>query len=207
MGGGGLIKQRKRKCRADGCRNQFIPERPFIVWCSDECGTKIALKKLGRAKVLQEARRKRQATQERRDTRERKEKLKARRDYVKEAQIAWNRYIRIRDYGRACASCGSMPEQRVGGSMDCSHYRSVGSAPHLRFNVFNAALACVKCNRYLAGNVVELRKALVIRFGIDRVEALESNNETRKFDVAYLKRLKSIFTVRANRLANLRGIT
>lgn len=84
--------------------------------------------------------------------------------------------------------------------MDCSHYRSVGAAAHLRFNLHNAAAACVKCNRHLSGNVAALRVGIIDRIGLGKIEAIEANNETRKFDIEYLKRIKRIFTKKANRI-------
>jgi hypothetical protein len=99
-----------------------------------------------------------------------------------------------------------MPEQKYGGTMDCSHYRSTGAAPHLRFNLHNAAAGCVKCNRHLSGNVVELRKGLIARIGSEKVEAIENNNKIRRFDIEYLKRIKEIFTKKANRLAKKKGL-
>lgn len=84
--------------------------------------------------------------------------------------------------------------------MDCSHYRSVGAAPHLRFNLHNAAAACVKCNRYLGGNIAALRVGLIERIGLEKVEAVEADNNVRKFDIEYLKRVKRIFTKKANRV-------
>jgi hypothetical protein len=129
--------------------------------------------------------------------RECRAKLKTRSDWMKEAQKAFNRYIRARDYGKPCASCGSSPEQKRGGTMDCSHYRSVGSAPHMRFFVFNAASGCVRCNRELSGNVVELRKGLIGRFGQQRIESVEADETIRRFDIPYLMRVKYIFNKRA----------
>ncbi|MCY1463269.1 Bacteriophage Lambda NinG protein [compost metagenome] len=64
----------------------------------------------------------------------------------------------------------------------------------------NAAAACVRCNRNLSGNIVELRKGLVARIGEEKVEAVERDHSTRKFSVDYLKRLKAIFTKKAKRL-------
>ena len=135
-----------------------------------------------------------------------REALKTRSDYTKEAQIAWNFYVRMRDYGKPCASCGAMPEQKYGGTMDCSHYRSVGAAPHLRFHLHNAAAACVRCNRHLSGNIAALRVGMIERIGIDKVEAIESNNGFRKFDIPYLKRIKDIFTKKGNIVARRVGV-
>ena len=129
---------------------------------------------------------------------ERKQSLKTRSDYVKEAQTAFNRYVRIRDAKRGCISCGSMPEQKLGGTMDCGHYRSRGSAPHLKFDLRNTAGQCVKCNRYQSGAVTDFRIGLIRRWDIDRIEDLEADNCSRKFTEDYLKRIKSVFNKRAN---------
>lgn len=130
----------------------------------------------------------------RKDIKERKEKLKTRSDYMKEAQIAFNAYIRVRDRGRACVSCGAIQgDIKHGGSFDAGHYRSVGSAPHMRFVVFNCHTQCKKCNNHLSGNAIVYRNALCKRFGSEFVERLDNNNEIRRFDIPYLKRIKSIF--------------
>jgi hypothetical protein len=132
-------------------------------------------------------------------TRQQKEKLKSRYDWVREAQAAFNAYVRSRDKDAPCISCGNYTLNDLpGGGWDCGHYRSTGSAPHLRFNLWNAHKQCVKCNRYLSGNVVEYRKGLVNKIGIDKVEQLEAEDEYRKFDINYLKRIKTIFRKKYN---------
>ena len=50
-----------------------------------------------------------------------------------------------------------------------------------------------KCNRENSGNIVEYRAELIKRIGIGRVERLEQDNETKKFSIEYLKRIKKIF--------------
>jgi len=130
----------------------------------------------------------------RKDTKERKQKLKTRSDFTKEAQIAFNSYIRVRDRGRACVSCGAIQgDIKHGGSFDAGHYRSVGSAPHARFNVFNCHAQCKKCNNHLSGNVIEYRKSLLRIYGSAFVERLDNENTIRRFDIARLKRIKSIY--------------
>jgi hypothetical protein len=64
----------------------------------------------------------------------------------------------------------------------------------LAFNMHNCHSQCVHCNRHLSGNVVEYRKGLIDRIGLDKVEALENDNEVRRFDIDYYKRVKSIFS-------------
>jgi len=188
-----------RKCAVKSCRKQFMPDKPFVVWCSEDCGAEIAQVKLAKAKAAQSAAAKRAKKAERAQDREKRESLKKLSDYKKEAQAAWNSYVRARDYGKPCISCGATPKEAFGGTMDCSHYRSRGAAPHLAFHLHNAAAACVKCNRYLGGNVVALRAGLVERIGEEKVLAIEANNQVRKFSKEYLIRIKSIFTKKARR--------
>ena len=160
--------------------------------------------------ALAMAREKRQKAQERENRKVRakvREKLKTRSEWLREAQAAFNGYIRARDYGKPCISCGSSFGDVVfGGKADAGHYRSTGAAPHLRFNLLNCAAQCVRCNRHLSGNVVEYRHGLVRRIGQDRVVELENDNETRKFDIEYLKRLKKIFNKRARYYRRRRGL-
>ncbi len=142
------------------------------------------------------------------DLRQRREKLKGVSEWQKEAQTAFNRYIRWRDFNKECASCGGQligsSNYLTGSAVDASHYRSRGAAPHLRFNVFNVHAACTRCNRQLSGNAVEFRIRLIQRIGLERVERLEADNTPRKFDIEYLKRVKSIFTRRARHYEKLR---
>ena len=130
------------------------------------------------------------------------EKLKTRSDYVKEAQIAFNAYVRERDNGRQCISCDTHLNQTgaLGGSYDCGHYRSIGSAPHLRFNLNNAHGQCKKCNKYKSGNVAEYRIKLLRKIGGARLEALECDQIQRKYTVPDLQRIKIIFTKKSKGL-------
>lgn len=127
-------------------------------------------------------------------TRQKKEKLKTAGDYIKEAQAAFNGYIRTRDLNKPCISCGCLPGDMVrGGTFDAGHYRSRGSAGHLRFNTLNCFGQCKKCNRYLSGNVVEYRKRLITHIGENRVNRLENDASIVRYTIPYLKRIKSIF--------------
>lgn len=128
---------------------------------------------------------------ERKQDKVRKEKLKSRSDYIKEAQIAFNTYIRERDRAKGCVSCGaSLRLEGIGGGYDCGHYRSIGSAPHLRFDERNAAGQCKKCNRYGAGRPVDYRIVLRRRIGLEALELLESDQTPRHFTIEELKAIK-----------------
>ena len=124
-----------------------------------------------------------------------KESLKTASQYRVEAQSAVNAYIRWRDRNLPCISCDAYGEHTgQGGYWDAGHYRSRGAAKHLSFHQHNIHKQCHKCNRYLSGNIVEYRKRLIDRIGIDKVKALESNNDIVKHDISYLKRVKKLFT-------------
>ena len=129
-------------------------------------------------------------------------KLKRRVEWVKEAQAAFNSYIRERDRGNECISCSTIlpMEDIVGGGYDCGHYRSTGSSPHLRFNLHNAHGQCKKCNRYLSGSVTNYRIKLVKKIGNYRLDALEANQVIRKYSIEYLQRIKLIFTKKVKRI-------
>lgn len=189
------MKPKARTCKADGCSEKFIPTRSFITWCSPDCGFSIAQakKEQAEAKKLKEQRKK---------DREKREGLKTRRDYLKDAQREFNRYIRLRDAGRRCISCESELAREVvlGGGYDCGHFRSVGSAPHLRFDPRNAAGQCKKCNRYGAGRVVEYRKGLIDRHGIEFVDELEADQSQRKYTIEDLKQIIATYRAKCKEL-------
>ncbi|MBB3004389.1 hypothetical protein FHX57_006771 [Paraburkholderia tropica] len=196
--GAGLIRAtlpvkkalRPRKCKS--CGTAFVPVRSLQAACSVSCAVAIAAKQ----KAQKEARAKRD---ERKSIREALEKAKTRGAHLKEAQAAFNAYVRERDYGLPCISCGIPSREAFGGAVDCGHYRSTGSAAHHRFNLKNCAAQCVKCNRYLGSNTVEMRKGMVARFGLEAIEALEADQTPRKFDIEYLTRIKRIFRKKARR--------
>ena len=137
---------------------------------------------------------------------EKKKSLLTVSDWIKKAQAAVNAYIRIRDFGKPCISCGGMPEQKQGGTIDSGHYRSRGAAGHLRFNVFNINGQCVKCNRYNSGNAVDYRIRLIKKIGTERVERLENDNQPRKFTTEYLERLQKLFLRRARHLKKIKDL-
>lgn len=177
------------------CKARY-PKFGMSVACSVPCALEVARIKREKAdrQILKDVRK---------NIAERRQKLKTRSDWMREAQAAWNFYVRWRDFGLPCPSCGDpMQNQKRGGMIDCSHYRSVGSSPGTRFNLHNAAAACVKCNRYLGGNVAALRVGLIARIGLAKVEAVEADNRVRKFDIPYLMRIKKIFTRKAKRIQN-----
>lgn len=207
-----MRKPSRRKCKV--CGEYFVPKFHDIRirWCCPEHGAILAMEEREKEKVKAAAKRiKEQKEAEKVGRKRRKakrESLKSKSQWDKEAQSAFNRYIRVRDEGKPCVSCGNpligKSNYLTGSAIDASHYRSRGAASHLKFNVFNVHSACTRCNRQLSGNAVEYRIRLVDRIGLERVERLESDNSPRRFDVTYLKRVKAIFSRRANALMKRR---
>lgn len=138
---------------------------------------------------------------ENKERKERKLKLKTRSDWIKDAQHAFNAYIRLRDSGLPCICCGKpLGNEAIGGGFDCGHYRSVGSAPHLRFDERNAHAQRKQCNRYGAGRAVDYRIGLIHRLGIAAVEALESDQTVRKWSIEDLKEIRDTYRLKLKEL-------
>src|SRR3546814_4920656 len=77
-------------------------------------------------------------------------------DWTKKAQIAFNKFIRLRDARKPCICCGKplTDGALTGGGYDAGHYRSTGSAPHLRFIEDNCHAQRKQCNQWGAGRAV-----------------------------------------------------
>jgi hypothetical protein len=182
-----------RKCSQ--CKTVYQPARSMQAVCSPACAAE-HVRKLSAQKAARANR------EERKSLAERKAKIKTRGEWIREAQAVVNKVARLRDTlaGHGCISCGARPDARFGGAMDAGHYRSVGSAPHARFYLPNIRLQCKRCNRDLGGSVVNYRKGLVERIGINRVEEIESMQWTAKWSIEYLQRLKKVMNKKARRL-------
>jgi hypothetical protein len=80
------------------------------------------------------------------------------------------------------------------GKFDAGHYRTVKAASQLRFNEDNCHGQSVHDNQHLSGNVVEYRINLCKRIGEDRVQALENNNEFKRWTKEEAKEIKAKYT-------------
>lgn len=183
-----LKPARTRKCAVKGCCNRFQPRSMMHKVCSPECSIVFTVEERKRLAAKQ--------------IRERKEALKTKRDYVKEAQVAFNAFIRERDRDLPCICCGRTSEKQylTGTNWDCGHYRSTGSAPHLRFDEDNAHRQLTFCNRDRAGNAVAYRIGLIARIGLLRVEALEADQTPRHYTIDDLKLLKARYAAKLKAL-------
>lgn len=170
-----------RRTRCAHCRAKFTPERPSQI-VHVECveawtEAQAAKRERAEAKAVRAA-----AKVERAGIRARREAIKTLPELHREAQAAFNAFVRARDAGKPCICCGlPLSAGDVGGKYDCGHYRSVGSAPHLRYDERNAHGQRKQCNRWGAGRAVDYRLGLIERIGQEAVEALESDNAPRKW--------------------------
>jgi len=102
-----------------------------------------------------------------------------------------NKYVRLRDKGKPCISCGKLDDGTH--QRHASHYRSTAACSSLRFNTKNIYASCQQCNTTKSGNLIEYRISLIKNHGEELVHWLESQNDVVRYDIEYLKRLKKIF--------------
>jgi hypothetical protein len=171
---------RNKKCKL--CKVEFTPTKPLQQVCGWECA--LELSKTKRIKTVKK------------EVKEAKQKLKSRSDWLKEAQVVFNKYIRLRDQNDGCISCGS----KSASAYHAGHYRSIGSAGHLRFNEHNCHRQCAACNTHLSGNLIRYRVGLVRKIGIQLVETLEFNNDTVKLNIEDIQLLKKQYSVKIKAL-------
>lgn len=170
-----------KRCRYSQCREKFEPRfRTTEVCCSDEHAVLYARESSPERKERQ---RRQVARAAKREYRARTKKLSK---FVQEAQAQFNKFIRERDEGKPCICCGRFPKMQDAGLRghvwDAGHYRSTGAASHLRFNEDNCHRQMATCNRDRSGNAVEYRARLIERIGLARVELLEDDNRTVKWE-------------------------
>ena len=173
-----------KKCRI--CKTKFEPFNSLAQVCSPACALQKAQKDLQK-----DAERK--AKEKRQWIREGRKRLKSRGEWLKEAQAEFNKHVRLRDRFQPCISCGTYNPggDSIGGVWDCSHYRSIGACPELRFEELNAHKSCKKCNRDLSGNIVEYRIRLIQRLGQETVDWIEGKHEPKKYTIDDLKAIKA----------------
>lgn len=175
-------KQRKpKKCSI--CKVSYVPANTLQKVCSTKCAIDYANSET----------RKRW----RKERSQYRERTKPKKSLLKEAQQAFNAYIRTRDYGLPCISCNQLPAQKYGGTMDCGHWHGTGAHPELRFTTWNATNQCTKCNRQLSGNTKHYERGLIARHGrqwLTRREQQARDKQPNHYSKDQLKRIKQLFS-------------
>ena len=159
---------RNKKCKNSECGKQFTPERQMQTTCSYECAIVYA-----------------KQSQEKKQKKEKRSALKLFNDSDKnvlkrKAIQVFNAYIRKRDEKLPCVSCGYKDGAR---QIHAGHYRPAGNVAILRFDERNVHAQCSICNNHLSGNLVNYRKELINRIGLEQVEELEATNEPKQYTI------------------------
>lgn len=177
-----IVKGEPRNKKCAVCRSNFLPRSSWAKVCSTECAAihAVSIRK----------------AQDRKSDRERRVALKTRQDWLREAQAAFNAFIRARDHDQPCISCGRFHT----GSYDAGHYRSVGAQPALRFDESNVHKQCVPCNQHKGGNIIEYRIRLVEKIGRMGVEWLEMEHPPLKLDIPGIQAIKEEYQRRVREL-------
>jgi hypothetical protein len=161
---------KQKRCKS--CKGMFEPVKPLQSVCSPLCAC--ALVQTNKDKLR------------RKDTKTRLEAIKPRVQWLREAQSAFNRWIRLRDDAQPCISCG----RHHGGQYHAGHYLSTGARPELRFDEFNVHKQCQPCNMYRHGNLILYRGNLIAKIGQSEVDRLEGPAPAQKYTIDDLKQIK-----------------
>lgn len=172
--------RKSKTCANAACGLKFVPSQLGQKVCGWSCG--LAIKD-----VNQDRARKALAYVGRTELRAAKEKVKTRTKHMSEAQTAFNAWVRNRDIGLACVSCG----RHHNGQWHAGHFRTVGGHPELRFEPLNVWRQCAPCNNHKSGDIVNYRIELVKRIGAEKVEWLEGPHEPKRYTIEDLKAIKA----------------
>lgn len=170
--------------RCKNCKQVFEVKRFNSKYCDEiDCKAIEALKNLEKIKakeVKDWSKRKREIVKG----------METVQDLMKITQVTFNKFIRLRDNGKPCISCLNDKPKKV----NAGHYYSSGGHKNLTYNEDNCHLQCEFCNSYLHGNLIEYRKNLIERIGIERVEKLdELAHVTRKYTREELRELNELY--------------
>ncbi len=158
------------------CPEEFEPRNTLQQVCSVPCAI-ILQRGKAEKKKKKETRKMRRAMNE-----------KDRSYQLQKAEEAVNAFRREQDKvaGLPCISCG-----KFGNKMTAGHYKSVGAHPELRFEELNIHGQCWwNCNKNKSGNIIEYRKGLVKKIGLEKVEWLEGPHEPKNYTLDEIIEIK-----------------
>lgn len=89
-------------------------------------------------------------------------------ELLAKAQKTFNAFIRKRDAGLPCITCGRFKIEHA------CHFYPAGQVTALRFNEDNVHGGCLQCNYFKHGNLNLYRMHIEKRIGIDRLNLLDS---------------------------------
>ena len=166
---------KRKKCKAENCNNFYDQFRSTQSACSVDCALEIAKAKTVKQYKLETY------------TLKRDFRANDRAHQLKLTQAEFNKFIRLRDEGKPCISCG----RHHPGQNHAGHYLSVGAHPELRFEESNVHLQCAPCNNHLSGNIIEYRKGLLNRIGPFQLEWLEGPHKAANYTLEDIKKIRA----------------
>jgi hypothetical protein len=166
---------KNKKCRY--CKDEYTPFNSLQKCCTNyEC--------IKKAVVEAELK-----TWNKKKTKLKKDLMTAS-DWLKIAQQTFNKFIRERDKGQMCISCG----QHINGVKHASHYYSAGGHSNVRFNENNVHVSCYKCNVQLSGNLLNYQIAIRDKIGGEELMKLhELAHIEKKWSIDELKEIIKIY--------------
>jgi len=177
-------------CKNPACKTSFVPQRLGQAVCSPKCA-------LATVEAQKAREKKSLALAGRRDIKVRKAALKTRAEHMKDTQVAFNAWVRARDAGLPCISCGTTADIQYA----AGHFRSAGGHPELRFDPLNVHLQCNRnCNMAKSGNLGPYRIELIKRIGQEKVDWLEGPHEPKRYTIDDLKAIKAHYRALAREL-------
>lgn len=79
---------------------------------------------------------------------------------IKQLQPIFNEYIRLRDKGKACISCGEYKKE-----VDAGHFYAKSGYSGLRFDEDNTHAECKYCNRFDESHLIGYAERLKMKIG------------------------------------------
>lgn len=181
------------KCKAPGCGKFFVRFKMEQKACSIPCSIIV-----GRITAAKQA--ERVAREDRKQTKEKLESLKSISRLESDCRDIVQKIARIRDRFDGCISCHMGPDYR--GQWHGSHYRAHGACSSLQFHLWNIHKSCAQCNLYKGGNKEGYIAGLLAKpgYGRERLEWLDSQPKSKRFDREYLMRFKKVMGKRMRRM-------
>ena len=129
-----------------------------------------------------------------------KKELMSLQDYLKIAQQVFNKYIRERDKGMSCISCGNEPMKE--GNIDAGHLWSAGGHSNIRFNEYNVNAQCSRpCNKDKSGDINNYRIQFVKRYSQEILDQLDSEaHVVKKWTIEELVDIIAIYKQKCKQL-------
>lgn len=189
----------KKKCKQ--CKEFILAESGIKINAGFFCNFDHAVK-FGQYKAQED---KRRATKKKNTAQKKAFRLNDKPLRLKEAQKAFNAFIRYRDKYIDCISCGKERKETAvssGSNFHAGHFKTAGGFPELRFEELNCHKQCAYCNNYLSGNVAEYRKNLIDKIGLDKVEWLEGPQKAKKYTCEDLKEIELKYKEKLKELIN-----